>query len=332
MRKRSAITARGVMEAQYYPPLQTVFVTLSYNEDFLPVVTVEDPLTGEMIQHETLCKAELQAFLKSLNYHHEKATGRKVRYLAAGEYGGQFGRPHYHLVLFGITHQLAYELCYRCWSVAKRPGLVSEHVNRVKVKTPNTSKYVYHFVEVEAAKTRHQKGYLTFGEANPLSVAYTASYTLSGISSVNRRPEAVEKEFALWSTRPGLGAEFITEYGRHLAESYHIVGLPSTHENGKPVCGLPNSIHLPTPKGPKPFALDRTMRNHMLKGMGIEPDSDEAKEARRYAFETRQQAMELPGDPLGLYREAVQMARKGANRAAKMARRHANKRRSDAPF
>lgn len=322
VRKRSAITARGVMEAQYYPLEQTVFVTLSYNEDFLPTVVVEDPLTGEQIEHMTLCKKDLQDFLRRLNYHHEKATGRKVRYLGAGEYGGQFGRPHYHLILFGITHQLAYELCYRAWSVPIREGLQSIHESRVKVKRPNSPKYVYDFVEVAAGKTRHQKGFITFGEANPLSVAYTASYTISGITEKSRRPEGVEKEFALWSTVPkGLGAEYIYEYGRQLAENYHIAGLPSTYAPGKAAIGLPNSIQLPTPKGLKPYALDRTMRKHMLKGMGVDYDSEEAKEARRYAFETRQEAIELPGDPLGLYTEAVTMAKKGAGRAAKMVRR-----------
>lgn len=41
----------------------------------------------------------IQVFMRSLR----KRTGRKLRFFCCGEYGGQFGRPHYHLILFGMN-------------------------------------------------------------------------------------------------------------------------------------------------------------------------------------------------------------------------------------
>ena len=329
VRKRGTITARGVMEAQYYPINRTQFVTLTYNEEFLPVVLVEDRHTGEKMPHETLRKRDLQAALRRMDYRYRKLHGKALRYLAAGEYGGQFGRPHYHLILFDLTQQEASEICYQAWSVPiGTPGLVSENTGKVKVKTPNTNRHGWHFEKVLAGETRHQMGFITIGEGNALSVAYTASYTLAGITDKALMPEGVEPEFALWSTRPGIGSQFMRDYGAHLAQNFQVAGLPSTYDDAKPVIGLPHSVDLPTPDGPKPFALDRTMRNHLLRGMGIDPDGDEAKEARSYAYETRQQAMMLPGDPLGIRKEATDLARKGFGRAGKMRRRHLEKRRS----
>ena len=316
------------MEAQYYPPDRVQFVTLTYNEDFLPVVEVEDPYTGQRMLRETLRKTDLQAVIRRMDYHYRKKYDKALRYLAAGEYGGQFGRPHYHLILFDIGQAEAMEIAYRAWSVpVTTPGLVSENTGQVKVKIPNGSKFGWELHNVSCADSRHQMGYLTFGEGNALTVAYTASYTLSGLTDKTKMPEGIENEFALWSKRPGIGARYMRDYGESLAHRFQIAGLPSTYDDEKPIIGLPYSVELPTTKGNKPFPIDRTMLNHLLKGMGIEPDGEEAKAARKYAYETRQIATEMPGDPFGLHAEAVDLARRGAGRADKMVRRHKQKRR-----
>ncbi len=60
------------------------FITLTYDDDHLP--------TGG-----TLDKNAFPKFMKRLR----KATNEPIRYYHAGEYGDQFGRPHYHACLFG---------------------------------------------------------------------------------------------------------------------------------------------------------------------------------------------------------------------------------------
>lgn len=63
------------------------FLTLTYSDDYLPF-------------NSSLLKSDVQKFLKRLR----KVLSKKfikIRYFLTGEYGGLFGRPHYHLVIFG---------------------------------------------------------------------------------------------------------------------------------------------------------------------------------------------------------------------------------------
>ena len=64
------------------------FVTLTYSDEHLPI-------GGNLV------KSHLQLFIKRLRetIREEK---RSLRYFACGEYGETYGRPHYHLILFGI--------------------------------------------------------------------------------------------------------------------------------------------------------------------------------------------------------------------------------------
>jgi hypothetical protein len=71
------------------------FITLTYEEDSLPVTG-----DGEI----TLCKRDVQKFVKRLRKHIETYTEKKnqVKYYICGEYGTQTDRPHYHCILFGL--------------------------------------------------------------------------------------------------------------------------------------------------------------------------------------------------------------------------------------
>jgi hypothetical protein len=61
------------------------FITLTYNNEHLP-------------KDHSIHKEELQKFFKRLR----KNTGEEFRYFACGEYGEDYGRPHYHALLFGL--------------------------------------------------------------------------------------------------------------------------------------------------------------------------------------------------------------------------------------
>lgn len=64
----------------------SAFVTLTYDEAFLPPLGSLDP-------------SHLQLFFKRLRKHQAPA---KIRYFAAGEYGEE-GRPHYHAIIWGSS-------------------------------------------------------------------------------------------------------------------------------------------------------------------------------------------------------------------------------------
>lgn len=87
---------RLLLEREYWST--AYFVTLTYDDDHVPRSYYADPRTGEAQPSLTLCKKDLQDFLKRLRYHHKKP----LKFFACGEYGPQTFRPHYHLIIFGL--------------------------------------------------------------------------------------------------------------------------------------------------------------------------------------------------------------------------------------
>lgn len=85
------------------------FVTLTYRDDDIPLtaeITPEGDTTDRPIP--TLDPAHLMGFIKKLRNALRSQSG-SIRYFACGEYGdlGEaihgHGRPHYHLIVWGIT-------------------------------------------------------------------------------------------------------------------------------------------------------------------------------------------------------------------------------------
>lgn len=74
---------RCMHEASLYD--DNCFVTITYSDQYLPA-------------GGSLVPADLQLFMKRLR----KFAGPRVRFYACGEYGDQFGRPHYHILLFNF--------------------------------------------------------------------------------------------------------------------------------------------------------------------------------------------------------------------------------------
>lgn len=59
------------------------FVTYTYAAEHIP-------------KCNSLYKGDIQRYFKRLRFN----TGSKIRYYACGEYGGRFGRPHYHALIY----------------------------------------------------------------------------------------------------------------------------------------------------------------------------------------------------------------------------------------
>lgn len=70
--------------------LYTKFVTLTYDDNFVPTAVNED---GEI--REVVVKEHVQKFFKRL-----RKKGYKFKYFAVSEYGPKSGRPHYHALIF----------------------------------------------------------------------------------------------------------------------------------------------------------------------------------------------------------------------------------------
>jgi len=67
-----------------------LFVTLTYSDEYVPVKNGQDVLDKE----------DLQKFFKRLRKRHNAHHTTQIRYYAVGEYGTQYKRPHYHILLF----------------------------------------------------------------------------------------------------------------------------------------------------------------------------------------------------------------------------------------
>jgi len=77
---------------------ESAYVTLTYNDENLP-------------SNNSLSKREAQLFLKRLRKEIEPI---KIKYFLCGEYGEEYGRCHYHVIIFGIGH--AYEdIIQKAW-------------------------------------------------------------------------------------------------------------------------------------------------------------------------------------------------------------------------
>lgn len=86
-----------MLEKKYYKENECWFLTLTYSDEFLPSTTYETE-DGKKYKGISLRKKDLQDFWKRLRKHYKC----KCKYLAAGEYGTQTSRPHYHAIVFGL--------------------------------------------------------------------------------------------------------------------------------------------------------------------------------------------------------------------------------------
>lgn len=137
---QSKFAALSVLECMDHSSV--AFVTLTYDQDNIPVAwtdgsrddnlhafqrgrdcydwqLVEWKKNGCSVQPDddgclvcpSLYREDVKNLLKRFRALH---PGLSVRFASFGEYGEQFHRPHYHLLLYGFDNVLADEFC-KCW-------------------------------------------------------------------------------------------------------------------------------------------------------------------------------------------------------------------------
>ena len=148
------------------------FVTLTYDDEHLP-------------EYDSLNPRDMELFLHRLR----KKYGA-VRYFQVGEYGERRGRPHHHVVLFGVEFDDMHYVRQR-----------GEH--RV--------------FESETLEKLWAKGLTEIGSVTPESAGYVAGYVTKGFRGKNR--EETERyyyprvpPYATMSRRPGLGESWFKKY------------------------------------------------------------------------------------------------------------------------
>uniref|UniRef100_A0AAU8AXP0 Replication initiator protein n=1 Tax=Dulem virus 166 TaxID=3145643 RepID=A0AAU8AXP0_9VIRU len=170
---------RCMLEAQDHD--SNYFVTLTYDDEHLPVNEIVDTETGEIVKHATLVKRDLQLFIKRLR----KQTGQKIRYYACGEYGSQTYRPHYHAILFGLT---------------------LDDLRLYKMSPDG-----YNYYNSQTLDDIWKNGYSVITNVTWDTCAYTARYILKkkfGSAAEFYVRNSIEPEFTTMSRRPGIGRNY----------------------------------------------------------------------------------------------------------------------------
>ncbi len=167
--------------SRVYGSNKALFVTLTYDDDHLPLVFCSD---GAL--RSSLCKRDYQLFFKRL---------RKVfpvRYVLSGEYGDNTSRPHYHAIIFGLS--------------------VSDFPDSYLYRRDDKA---HTFLYVSPGFSNFwQNGFCTIADASFDTMAYVARYVLKKqyrTDFVIDFYKGREPPFIVSSRRPGIGADFFDD-------------------------------------------------------------------------------------------------------------------------
>lgn len=215
--------ARMVMELPYSS--SSWFITLTYNDEHVPRSEYVD-FNGEVFPSLTLKRKDLTDFMKRLR---KRFPDCNIRFYAAGEYGDNTQRPHYHAILFNCP--------------LDREGLVPYGRSREGF-TYYESLLLSRSWSIFDKKT---KEYDSLGMAlcSPVSYetcAYVARYCvkkLTGPAADYYDYFGIEPVFATMSRMPGLGRQWYED--NKSEDEYRTYIIRISNYNGEPLKFKPPS-------------------------------------------------------------------------------------------
>lgn len=174
------------------------FVTLTYNDEHVPVSYYGDPASGDALPVFTLVKNDLQRFIKRLR---KAFPNDHIRYYACGEYGDNTYRPHYHLIIFGLHLE---DLVLWKSSLQGHSYYTSDSLQAVWSDRGSNGKGIC-----------SPLGYVVVGNVTWDTCAYTARYVMKklvGDESSFYDDFNIEKPFVLMSRKPGIGHDYYVSH------------------------------------------------------------------------------------------------------------------------
>lgn len=186
---------RCVHEAQLHE--DNIFITLTYDNEHLPY--------GGSLYYR-----DFQLFMKRLLVHADRHLKRHpgIRFYMCGEYGENFGRPHYHAVMFNYD-------------------LPDKKLFKMERGNP--------LYTSEILSELWGKGLTSVGGVTFQSAAYVARYIMKKVTGdaaedhyTRIDPETGEvfervPEFTNMSRRPGIGAKWLEKYRRDVFPRDYVV-------------------------------------------------------------------------------------------------------------
>ena len=144
------------MEHEILYAKHCVFTTLTYDNEHCP-------------KCYSLIQKDVQKFIKRLR----KNTKSELRYYAVGEYGGQFHRPHYHLLLFIYNDNRSFEDWAGIYinGIVRKEGLIRESWNKGFVFNGNvTEGSINYVVEYQDKQIMKHDGVKLFHRRPPFRI------------------------------------------------------------------------------------------------------------------------------------------------------------------
>lgn len=172
---------RSALEMMMHP--QNCFVTLTYNDDHLPL-------------DKSLDKEHFKRFIRRFR---KKIDPTKIRFIGCGEYGEKLGRPHYHAIIFG-------------YDFPDKKILQRGSYRRFRNKFSSAGEFDLYKSSLLAKIW--EKGFVTIGEANWQTAAYVARYVTKKVTGkkASKHYNGKQPEFALHSRMPGIGKPWYDKY------------------------------------------------------------------------------------------------------------------------
>jgi len=201
---------RLVYEAKGIGMENCVFLTLTYCDSYCD---------------GSLHKDHLQDFLKRLRYYFDSMYGKKLRFYACGEYGTHTYRPHYHLIVFGVSPDEYNHV---------RTRRLSENMSRIyaSLVSSHATQQEIDLVMSDIKNNDYKMddlwpfGHTQIGTVTDASIGYVCGYVVKDSPKVDGSLDP----FRLMSRRPGLGLSYILShkddvmFRRSLSDSF--VALP----------------------------------------------------------------------------------------------------------
>lgn len=167
------------------------FITLTYNPEHMPT-------------YGSLVKSDFQNFVKRLR---KEISPKKIRYYHCGEYGENFGRPHYHAIIFGLDF----------------PDKVGYNCGKSNYKSSKILEKLWPY------------GFNTVGEVTFESASYCARYIMKKITGNNAQEhymhlqedtgEIIERlpEYTTMSLKPGIGQNFFDKFKEEIYNTDSVI-------------------------------------------------------------------------------------------------------------
>lgn len=191
------------------------FVTLTYDDEHIPISEYVDKETGSIEKCFTLNKRDLVLFNKRLR----KEFGEGIRFYAAGEYGGKTFRPHYHIIYFNLPFA---DLRYPRSDFSCVDPVSRKHIFIPGRNEPVRSKKGFHVYVSDRLYQLWPQGFHTVQPVNWKTCAYVARYCMKkqkGASASIYEEMNIEPEFSLMSRRPGIGKVWYDDHGEKAYET-----------------------------------------------------------------------------------------------------------------